>query len=561
MPGVFDEGAISFFLIVAGVLTLLVGGIALALLRRALLRNMAASGAPRADDSTTADERMRRAAAVPLVLAIDRAIAGPGTGPEAPILRRMALAHVAAGLTFGLLAAILMLDPREGIPSALPLAVVAWPFVWPTVLVLWLLVGPDRRVQFLIFAGYLGGLAILCAIAWLRNTRGMPMPIGDFTLPGFLTPALIWVLYATPSLFLLLFLNGAIRTVGPLVLVFMFVLLLGSNLAISILALEPVMRAALTVALAVGLGGHSVFWGFAGLGALAAGWPAWRSATYLRDRYAAKKSSDLLLTVAAIWLLQALTLAFALFRDQGVIGAAAAVAAFLAWRLVLSAGLRPAVTAARARPPRRLLLLRVFGFGRRSRRLLDLLGRTLAADRQHRPHRGARPRRAHGRALDLHRVPARPSLATVHPDAGSIGGAARRDRPPARSRRALPHQPAVLRRADVEGGGHAADGGSVARGHGPARLQPTAPRLRVRAADAHGHGAARSPGFAVRQEHRHQGLDTLVNERWQELDAASPNLALRDATLRLLDTSGGDARTVRRLLAIADTPQSAPRSG
>ena len=56
-------------------------------------------------------------------------------------------------------------------------------------------------------------------------------------------------------------------------------------------------------------------------------WPAWRCVAWLRDRYAAKRSSELLLIAGAIWLLQALVLASSLFREQGPASALAAAAA------------------------------------------------------------------------------------------------------------------------------------------------------------------------------------------------------------------------------------------
>ena len=54
-----------------------------------------------------------------------------------------------------------------------------------------------------------------------------------------------------------------------------------------------------------------------------------------------------------------------------------------------------------------------------------------------------------------------------------------------------------------------------------------------------------------------KALENLANERWRELSANSPNLTTTKATLRLIDASGGDARAVRRLLAIAGAPQGA----
>ena len=149
--------------------------------------------------------------------------------------------------------------------------------------------------------------SILCSIAWLMGIS--ELTIAGVTVPGFFQPAVIWAIYALPSLYLLLFLNRTIRTIGPLVLVFVFVALIGSHLALTVLTLEPVTKSALELAVAIGIGGVGLFWGVAGLGMIAGIWPAWRSVAFLRDRYAAKHSSELLITISAIWLLQALSLA------------------------------------------------------------------------------------------------------------------------------------------------------------------------------------------------------------------------------------------------------------
>jgi hypothetical protein len=51
-----------------------------------------------------------------------------------------------------------------------------------------------------------------------------------------------------------------------------------------------------------------------------------------------------------------------------------------------------------------------------------------------------------------------------------------------------------------------------------------------------------------------RALEMLLTEHWQRLDAASPNHALRNPTLRLIDASGGETQAVQRLLAIAEAP-------
>ena len=53
---------------------------------------------------------------------------------------------------------------------------------------------------------------------------------------------MIWLLYAAPSVFLLLFLNRTIRSIGPLVLLFVFVMLLGSHAATTLMSFEIVLE-------------------------------------------------------------------------------------------------------------------------------------------------------------------------------------------------------------------------------------------------------------------------------------------------------------------------------
>jgi hypothetical protein len=370
MPEANQEGAFLFYLLLGGFLTLVLGMLALVLFRRAVRKNM--EGAQAADPPVPASGS-RRAATAPLVLRVETFPAQPsGIGPSDRPLRRLAAAHAIAGLAFGIVAAFLLLVLSGTEIAPLRFAAVAWSYTWPTVLVLALLVGPGRRTQAEILLCYLGGLAILCFVAWLADTPELSLGT-YFSLPGFLSPAVIWGINAVPSAFLLLFLNRAIRAIGPLVIVFTTVALLGSHVALSILANESVMMGAAELAAETGIGGHGVFWGVAALGLLAGSWPAWRCVVFLRDRYAAKRLSDLMLTIYAIWLLQTLVLSSSLFREQGILGFVAAFLALLAWRLTLGAALRPVVADARTRPARELLLLRVFGIGRRSRRMIDLL--------------------------------------------------------------------------------------------------------------------------------------------------------------------------------------------
>ncbi|MGH6769023.1 MAG: hypothetical protein ACRECO_08385 [Xanthobacteraceae bacterium] len=545
------EGAIVLNLLVAGVLTLAIGTTAVVLLQRSIRHNMMLIGATPASPAP-APQRPRQPAQAPL--SFDVAVpATVDASLSGRLLRRHVLAHALAGLAFAVTATLLLL-PLSGI-ALLPLRtmVVVWAYAWPTVLVLGLLIGPDRRVQLLILSGYFGVLAMLGAWARLANTPSLA--VAGIKTPGFVQPVIIWLLYAAPSLFLLLFLNRTIRTIGPLVLVFAFVVMLGAHAAISLLTITPIQEAVILFAISIGMGGAGILWTVGGLGMLAAIWPAWGCVTWLRDRYAAKRSTELIFTAGAIWMLQALVLAYGLSREQGAIAALAALAPLVAWRLALSLALRPLVASVRARPPQRLLLLRVFGFGRRSRRLLDLLG-------------------TRWRLIGSIDLIAAPDLAsrTIEPSTflefvrGRLSRLFIRTHDDLRARlAALDHRPDPDARFRINqlfcsdeiwkaGVTRLMEEASLVvmdlRGFTPDRrgcvyelqtLLDTVPLVRL--------------AFVFDKSTDLDALETILTQQWQELDDASPNLASERPTLRLLNASDGDPIIVRHLLAIAAARQ------
>jgi hypothetical protein len=369
-------------------------------------------------------------------------------------------------------------------------------------------------------------------------------------LPGFLNPVFLWGSESIPYVFLLLFLNRTVRAIGPLVLVFVFILLLGSHVTTTALRYEPALRAVIGITMAIGVAEYA-FWIVIGVGMLAAAWPAYRFVAYLRDRYAAKRSSDLLMTVGTIWLLSSLMLASSLFREQGAIGVVAAALPILAWRAVLAVGLSPALTEVRTRPPCRLLLLRVYGFGRRSRRLLDLLG-------------------SRWRLIGSIDLIAAPDLAsrTIEPETflefmrGRLGRLFIRTPEQLRERLTamdrLPDPDArfrvnqlfcsngIWRSAVTRLMGEASLVVMDLRGFTPDRrgcvyelqtLLDTVPVGRL--------------VFLFDRTTDCISLYRVLTEHWQRLDVASPNLDAANTTLRLLDVTRSETQAVRRLLAIA----------
>jgi hypothetical protein len=541
------DGAIIFNLLIAGVLTFILGAVALVTLQRAILRNMMRTGGH--EFSPPADDRPRRPAAN--ALAFDTAPVAATTRNDAGrLLWRHGVAHAVAGLAFAVVATVVLFRFADMEFFPLRTAVVTWAHAWPTVLILGLLVGRDRRVQLLIAFGYFGVLALICAVAELRGTP--PLPLAGLTVPGFLQPIVLWLLSAAPSVFLLLFLNRTIRSIGPLVLVFVFVLLLGSHVTMSLMLFDTLRDAVITLAVVLHIDGHAILplVGLAGM--MVAAWPAWRCVAFLRDRYAAKRSSELLLTADAVWLLQALVMAINLFRDHGSIAALAAALPWIAWRLTLHAALHPVLKAARRRPPMRLLLLRVYGFGRRSRRLLDLLGtrwRLIGSiDLIAAPDLASRTVEP---STFLEFVRGRLArLFIKSPDDLQQRIAAIDDRPDPDARfrvNQLFCSDDMWKAAVTHLMGEASLVAMDLRGFGPHRrgcvyeletLLDTVPLERL--------------VFLVDWSTDRKGLEGVVFAHWQRLAADSPNLASPHPALRLLDVSGGDPAAVRKLLAIAE---------
>ena len=234
--------------------------------------------------------------------------------------------------------------------------------------------------------------------------------------------------------------------------------------------------------------------------------PAWLCVSWLRNRYAAKRSSDLLLIGNAIWLLMALVI-----WNRAVQGsrcrsqALAAALPWIAWRLTLLRDDPPGVegrAGARADAAAAAAASTALGGARGGCSIcsapagallgsIDLIAAPDLASRTVEPStflefvRGRLKRlfiRSPGRSQAAHREPRRQ----------------------ARPRRALPHQPAVLLRRHVEGRRHPSDGNGIAGRHGPARLRSAPPRLRLRARDPARHRAARPAGVPDRLVDRPQ---------------------------------------------------------
>ena len=362
----------------AGGLTLIAGWTLLWRYRRRITQLMMASARGSAAPLPTPDEALPPPAATPAPPTGDAAAL---TAQAAAALRRAALVQVAAGLAFGVAAAWLQLRADDTEPSVLRVALMSWTWGWPTVLALGLVWDGDRRRRRLAWTAYFAGLLLICTVIALGDTPSKVM-LG-VTVPPFFQGLMFWALSLSFSPFLLLFLNRAVRSIGPALLAMMLVATLGGTLAI-VAASTPAGTAAVgSVLWTLGMPAGAALPATQLAGMLAAAPLAWWLARQLRAAYTAKWLSDQSLMIDTLWGFQAVVLALDLTLSIGPTGGLG-LGVFALHKAVTLAGMAPAARAARRRRPLRLLLLRVFT--RRDRRgrlesrrtdaerLFDLLG-------------------------------------------------------------------------------------------------------------------------------------------------------------------------------------------
>jgi hypothetical protein len=284
-------------------------------------------------------------------------------------MRDAAWVYTFAGLAFAIIASVLQLYVGDSELSFRGIAFNTWTWAWPVVLVLGLLWGPDRRrVGFAIF-GYLAVVLGFCLLKALGSTPSLEL--FGILIPPFFQPLYMLFFNAWPTLLLLFFLNRPIRAIGPVVLVFMAIVSMGALAAWILTNIPGVLKAANGFLSKLGLRwmARLTFYQLAGMVLFAP--LAWLFIGRICRRYQAKRFGDQTLAFDSIWLLQTLWLC-GLSTSQKPWGWAG-IGALAAYKLITWMGLRPIARAASARKPARLLLLRVFGFRRRTERFFDLL--------------------------------------------------------------------------------------------------------------------------------------------------------------------------------------------
>ena len=366
-------GALPALILIAAALTLPVCLALLALYRRAVLRSMALAS-PAAGSASSHPQETPSTPATPPTAALRLEPREEGAAGAHPALARMrrslraaGLVQLLAGLAYALVltTAWMQFAWQDGGFVLTRFLLVFACHAWPAVLAVGLVTAGTTRQRLSLGLAYVLPMLVLAAWALSRNPA-----LSALDLAG------LWAsTNLPPTLLLLAFLHRRIRAVGPLVLAFMLVAVIGAEAAVRLAGQsEATMRMAVGAGGALGLDGTQTFWALLLVGATVATLLGRLVLKWLGRRHVARRSSDQLLTLEAMWLLFAVVQSVG-FAFEGLAWLAAGPLAFLAWKLTTSAGFRLAGLGRAQGPAPGLLLLRVFALGARSERLFDAFGK------------------------------------------------------------------------------------------------------------------------------------------------------------------------------------------
>ncbi len=235
-------------------------------------------------------------------------------------------------------------------------------FMWPTVIAVNLLFAIDRKESLMIVAGYFLAITMIAVFVLTRNPGVTPGQLIYF-----------WLFINLPAtLVFLSFLHHRIRSVGPLVLVFMLAGVAGAFLFIQIAGNNKTFLLFLSTAgNNFGLGATSVFLLIHLTGFVLLAVCGWALLRWLGARYQKKHFSDQSITLDALWmtfaLVQSITLVF-----EGWAWIFTGLVGFMLYKAITTTGFsKIRRQAAKDTHHPMLLLLRVFALGRQSEKLFE----------------------------------------------------------------------------------------------------------------------------------------------------------------------------------------------
>ncbi|MGH1488481.1 MAG: hypothetical protein ACRBK7_03670 [Acidimicrobiales bacterium] len=291
------------------------------------------------------------------VVTVDHPVRSEGSTIARRHRRLSAIVYLAGGLIFGLVAGALVIVGGDFEVLSFRTVVVGLAFSSPNLIVLAVIFGFRSSAFAITVAAY--------AIGFVALGIGNGLS-GEPELVAFLAPLLIWAFFGVPSLPLLLLLSRRLRAVTPVIVFIIGLAMAGTLLVVGLLNYDPVTRAAVDVAVTLGVGAWSVLTVFALVGFVAFGAIGWvlatRSGSGASRRFLSKEG----VVIDIVWVLQSLLLSVHL-RAMPL----AAVLPLIAYKSVTTVGLMWLRQSLNQHPPQHLLLLRVFGDRDRSSRLLD----------------------------------------------------------------------------------------------------------------------------------------------------------------------------------------------
>ena len=345
----------------------------LRLYRRAVLKSMHASANQRTAElvrpgTSTSSNRSAQITSGPPIDRVSSVTAGAAENLNSTLLRtpwRPAALYAVAGFCYALVMAAASLASWKTGFLPIRFLVLLWIYAWPVVLAVNLVAASTRRAKLLTAVCYFFVLAILGATAALRSSMFV-----------FGSIVVLWGIINLPATVLLwAFLNRRVRAVGPLVLTFMVLALLGSDLALAVAARDEwLLRSIAYLGSVLGLGAVGMFIGLIVLGFAAFGLVGWLALRWIGARYEHKKLSDQSVTLDSMWLLYGVAQSIPLVFG-GAVWILSGLVAFAAYKLVSWVGFSLLRRDTGPENSPKLLLLRVFSLGKRSERLFDALAK------------------------------------------------------------------------------------------------------------------------------------------------------------------------------------------
>lgn len=370
---VFSNGALLLTLLVGTALTFPVSLGLIRLYRSAVERFMNAPANSSWNASSPSDASFAASGAVPALPAItvlDRTSSIPTTSDAQALYSSMqsakwraAAVYTVAGVCYAFVIAVAFAAKADGELGPLRIMALTVVFAFPVVLTINITTAANLRAKLVTAAIYFLILAVASVFTLITNPAINLIYIAllffMMNLPGTIT--------------LQFFLMRRIRAVAPLVLIFMFLIVWGSQFAVAVAGSdERLIRFTVWAGERLaGLNATGSLIGLFVLGIILLAPVGWLTLLWLGERYENKKISDQTITIDAVWLLFSIIHSL-LLASRSPLWGLCGLLAFLVYRLVLRIGFAVSGTPV---DDKKLLLLRVFSLGKDSERLFRALSR------------------------------------------------------------------------------------------------------------------------------------------------------------------------------------------